>query len=61
MIKALGFEKGKTYFCGYWHKKHTIIDIRTHPVYPEIVSHWEDGRITIHSTPFEKKWDKLIG
>ena len=60
MKKALGFEVGKTYYCGYWRKKHFIREIREHPIYPEIVSEWEDGHITIHSTTFDKRRDKLI-
>ncbi len=60
MDKALGFEKGKTYYCGYWKKKHTVVDIREHFITPEIVSKWEDGQTTIHSTPFDKERDKEV-
>ena len=60
MNKALGYEVGKTYYNGYWGARHYIREIREHWLAPEIVSEWEDGYITIHSTPFDKKRDKLI-
>ena len=53
MEKSYGYEKGKTYYCGYWCKKHTVIDIKDNG---DIVSKWEDGQITVHATPLGKRY-----
>ena len=60
MNKALGYKKGKTYLCSYWGEKHKVIDIRKGYNYlPIIVSKWEDGRITKHSTARKPKDKEL--
>ena len=53
------YEKGKTYFCGYWHEYFTVIDILYNvPIWETVyVCKWEDGHVNQHSTRPSKKWD----
>ena len=61
IINALGYELGKTYYCGYWGRKHTIEDIKQGGVFDyEIKSRWEDGHYTWHATCFDKKRDYIV-
>lgn len=62
MSTSIGFEKGKSYYCGYWERKHTIIDILENG---DIVSLWhstkyEKEHTTIHRTAFHKRRDKML-
>ena len=62
MVKSIGFIKGKSYWCGYWAKKHTIIEI--HPN-GDVTSLWhatkyEKEYTTTHHTCFDKRRDKEI-
>ena len=53
------YEKGKTYFCWYWHEYFEVIDVlHDVPIWgTEYVCKWEDGHINKHATAPDRKWD----
>lgn len=59
---SLGFEIGKTYYCGYWRRNHTIVSARSLGRFgaAEVTSRWDDGIETIHATPFDPKRDRKV-
>lgn len=40
------YEVGSTYWCGYWQKYYTVVEVNGR----QVKVHWEDGSETLHST-----------
>jgi hypothetical protein len=59
------YKKGKTYWCGYWQKYYTVLDViyktigkREH--LNQVTIQWEDGRIATHKTNLDTKHDYIL-
>ena len=55
------YEKGKTYYIGYWNLTCKVLDIIPNDIWgEEYKCLWEDGRITTHCTKLDPNKDYEI-
>jgi hypothetical protein len=52
-----GHELGKTYFCAYWRKSYTVLQIHDKSGWMDwaVTVKWEDGSQTTHCTALDKR------
>lgn len=55
--KATKYEKGKTYYCGYWGQTFKVIDIVPTIFGESYKCQWSDGTISTHATKLNTKED----
>lgn len=56
------YEKGKTYWCGYWQQWYKVLHVvydysYSCPVLKSVTVEWQDGRIGNHKTSLEPSRD----
>ena len=54
LAKAIKNEVGKKYYCSYWQKSYTVLEIKQHDIWCEVYKClWSDGTITTHATKLD--------
>lgn len=63
LAKATENELGKTYYCSYWQKSYTVLEIKEHSIWEEVYKClWSDGTINTHGTKLDPLNDfEVIG
>lgn len=56
------YEKGKTYWCGYWQQWYKVLHVvynysYSRPLLESVTVEWQDGRIGNHSTALDPSRD----